>query len=93
MAANSSNPFLDSVNAWGERGMAFWNSMLREPAASPFLSPSMTGFMPPGMNFPGMPSDTALESVWQPEFAAYQCGHGLDGPGATVLSDAATGNG
>ncbi len=58
MAANSSNPFLDSVNAWGERSMAFLNSMLREPAASPFLSPSMTGFMPPGMNFPGMPSAT-----------------------------------
>ncbi|HRD71477.1 MAG TPA: poly(R)-hydroxyalkanoic acid synthase subunit PhaE [Aquimonas sp.] len=55
MAANSSNPFLDSVNAWGERSMAFWNSMLREPAASPFLSPSATGFMPPGMSFPGMP--------------------------------------
>jgi class III poly(R)-hydroxyalkanoic acid synthase PhaE subunit len=77
MAANSGNPFLDSVNAWGERGMAFWNSMMREPAASPFLSPSMTGFMPPGMSFPGMPPSAPS---WNPfgNVCAPSSGSGMD---------------
>ncbi len=77
MAANSSNPFLDSVNAWSERGMAFWNAMMREPAASPFLSPSLTGFMPPGMSFPGMPPSAPS---WNPfgNVCAPSSGSGMD---------------
>lgn len=77
MAANSSNPFLDSVNAWGERSMAFWNSMMREPVASPFLSPSATGFMPPGMSFPGMPPSAPS---WNPfgNVCAPTAGPGMD---------------